>query len=360
MGRSRGKPSDITARRKRLQTSALARPRLADVARRAGVSTATVSRVLNTPSAVTPPLRASVLAAVETLGYVPHGPARALATQRSETIGAVIPTVDNAIFAHGIQALQERLFEEGFTLLLASSDYDPDREYRQVQSLIERGIDGLMLVGEDHVSEIYELLELKHVPYVNTWMYRAGSPHPCIGFDNRSAAFRIGSYLLDIGHREIAMVAGITNGNDRARDRVAGVQAALAGRGLNFAPGRLSHCPYEIADGRRAASALLDSSDPPTAIICGNDVLALGVMFECRARGVGVPGKVSITGFDDLDLAGHVDPPLTTMRVPSAEMGRRAAEYLLARLDGTPTPDKTELEASLIIRRTTAPPHAAR
>jgi LacI family transcriptional regulator len=331
-------------------------PRLAEVARLAGVSTATVSRVLNQPAAVTPQLRKRVHAAVDTLGYVPHGPARALASRRSNTIGAVVPTIDNAIFARNIQSLQAGLFESGLTLLLASSDYDYEREQHEVQSLVERGIDGMMLVGESRDKSVYHLLESKRVPYVNTWLYREDSPHPCVGFDNAQAAYQIGSYLLDIGHRNIAMVAGVRQGNDRAAARVDGVTAAMAERGFHFAPGHLVEHKYEIAEGRRAASRLLASPNRPTAIVCGNDVLAFGVLFECRARGVHVPREISITGFDDLDLAANIDPPLTTIRVPAAEMGRRAAEYLLARLEKTPTPKKTELQAALVVRETTAPP----
>ncbi|MDX1434877.1 MAG: LacI family DNA-binding transcriptional regulator, partial [Gammaproteobacteria bacterium] len=213
-------------RRRRSKERGPATPRLEDVARRARVSTATVSRVLNRPSAVKPELRESVQRAVEALGYVPHGPARALASRRSNTIGAVIPTVDNAIFASSVQALQSRLYDAGLTLLLASSDYDEERERRQVQSLVERGIDGLILVGERRDAAIYDLLELKRIPYVNTWIYDDASPHACIGFDNRRGAERIAGYVLDIGHREIAMVAGITQGNDRAAERVEGVHAA--------------------------------------------------------------------------------------------------------------------------------------
>ena len=333
-------------------------PRLADVAALAGVSTATVSRALNQPAAVTPQLRARVQSAVEELGYVPYGPARALASRRSYTIGAVVPTIDNAIFARNIQALQARLFDAGFTLLLASSEYDYPREVREVQSLVERGIDGLMLVGEMRDESVYELLDKKRVPYINTWIYREESPHPCVGFDNAQAAHQIGSYLLDIGHRSIAMVAGIREGNDRAAARIDGVTASLAERGLRFERGQLVEYEYHIAEGRRAASRLLASPNRPTAIVCGNDVLALGVLFECRARGVQVPREISITGFDDLDLAANIDPPLTTIRVPAAEMGRHAAEFLLARLEKSPAPEKTELPATLVVRETTAPPRS--
>jgi LacI family transcriptional regulator len=339
---------------------AAAQPRLADVARLAGVSTATVSRALNRPDAVTAELRNRVHAAIDALGYVPHGPARALASRRSNTIGAVVPTIDNAIFARNIQALQARLFEAGRTLFLASSDYDYAREQREVQSLVERGIDGLILVGEERRQSIYRLLENKRVPYVTTWIYSQNSPHPCVGFDNRQAAYQVASYLLDIGHRDIAMVAGIREGNDRAAARVEGVTAALVERGIRFGRGHLVEHAYEIAEGRRAASRLLASPNRPTAIICGNDVLAFGVLFECRSRGVDVPREISLTGFDDLDLAVNLEPPLTTIRVPAAEMGQRAADYLLARLEKTPIPEKTELQAALVVRETTAPPPITR
>ena len=261
-----------------------AQPRLADVAKLAGVSTATVSRVLNQPTAVSAQLRKRVHAAVETLGYVPHGAARALASRRSNTIGAVVPTIDNAIFARNIQSLQARLFESGLTLLLASSDYNYEREQREVHALVERGIDGLILVGEARARSVYQLLENKRVPYVNTWIYREDSPHPCVGFDNVQAAYQVGSYLLDIGHRSIAMVAGLRQGNDRAAARVEGITAALAARGISFAPGHLVEHAYKIAEGRRAASQLLASPNRPTAIVCGNDVLALGVP---RGKAVG-------------------------------------------------------------------------
>ena len=340
---------------KRSQNERLS-PRLEDVAQLAGVSTATVSRVLNHPESVTPQMRQIVQTAVDTLGYIPHGAARALATRRSNTVGAVIPTIDNAIFARCIQAFQDRLFESGFTLLLASSDYNRDREQREVHALVEHGIDGLLLIGEIHEKGLYDLLQRKQVPYINTWTYREDSPHPCVGFDNEQAAYRLTSYLLDIGHTNIAMVAGITEDNDRALNRVQGVKRALKERGFNFLPEHYNEWAYEISEGRKAVNHLLATPTPPTAIVCGNDILALGVLFECLARGIDVPAKMSITGFDGLDLAGQVAPPLTTVHIPSFEMGRRSAEYLVGRLNNRPVADKTKLESSLVIRNTTAPP----
>ena len=294
--------------------------------------------------------------AVAALGYVPHGAARALASRRSHTVGAVIPTVENAIFARGVQALQSTLHEAGYTLLLASSDYDPEREMRALQSLLARGIDGLMLVGESRSRAAYQHVQDKGVPFVNTWIYRHNSHHPCIGFDNRAAARSMTQLLLDLGHTRFAMLSGRTRGNDRARLRVEGVQTALGAHGLSLPPARLLERPYDIDAGRAATRQLLDTEAPPSAIICGMDTLAVGALLECRARGLRVPHDISITGFDDLDLASAVDPPLTTMRVPSAAMGTAAAHYLLARIAGRDVPSRERLEAVLIERGTTAPP----
>ncbi len=194
------------------------------------------------------------------------------------------------------------------------------------------------------------------IPYVNTWTYRPGSWYPSIGFDNRDAAYRLASYLMDMGHSEIAAIIGITTGNDRAVERLSGARAALADRGLAFAPGRVIEAPYSISDGRRALRRLMAAEPAPTAIICGNDVLAYGALFECHALGVRVPEQVSITGFDDLELAAELAPALTTMHVPSEDMGRLAADYLLDRIDGQPTQGATRLDVDLVIRGSTGPP----
>lgn len=338
---------------------------LADVARHAEVSLTTASRALNHPREVRASVLERVQAAVKALGYVPHGAARALASHRTHAIGALIPTFDNAIFARAIEALQHRLSESGHTLLLACSEYEFRRGLIQAQSVIEHGVDGLMLIGEAHDPGLFSLLADRRLPYVVTWVYKPKGPHPTIGFDNRQAASRMASYLVDIGHRRIAMIAGIGvyrepgwegTTNDRAIGRIAGVREALEARGLNLPPDRLVEAPYDVGEARRALRILMSHPEPPTAIVCGNDVLAFGALFEARALGLRVPEDLSVVGFDDLDLARHTEPPITTMRVPSAEMGKRAAEYLLARLAGESPPAATELEVSLILRASSAPP----
>ncbi|HZS84948.1 MAG TPA: LacI family DNA-binding transcriptional regulator [Stellaceae bacterium] len=342
--------------RKRFHAGQQAAATLGDVARLAGVSPATVSRVLNRPQTVRLGLRDSVQRAIAELGYVPHGAARALASRRSQTIGAVVPTLDNAIFATCIDALQRRLDGAGYVLLLASTEYDRARERSEVAALLERGVDGVMLVGGDHDPAVYRLLAGKRVPFVNTWVYETASGRPCVGFDNRRAAMRMTDYLLDLGHRRFAVIAGVTLHNDRAAERVLGVQAALAARGIALTPAQIIERPYALAEGRDALRLLMRQKEPPTAIICGNDVLAIGALLECLAANIAVPGEISIAGFDDLELASHIQPGLTTLRVPSAGMGRRAAEYLVSRLDGRTVPDCVELDVELIVRGTTAPP----
>lgn len=331
-------------------------PTLEDVARAAGVSTASVSRYLNTPELVRPQRRAQIEAAIAELGYVPHGAARALASQRTQTIGAVIPTLDNAIFARGVQAFQHRLHADNYTLLLASFEYDLEAEVRHVDALLTRGVDALLLVGCLHRPKLYQRLDKKGLPYVHTWAFDRSGVKPCVGFDNRLAAKRAASYLIDIGHQAIALVVGITEGNDRATERALGVREALEERGLSLPAEYQLERRYDVAEGRSAMRQLLAQKTPPSAVICGNDVLAMGALLECQSQGIGVPGEISITGFDDLPLTSHLRPSLTTLHVPAGEMGRRAAEYLLARLGDVPMPGSTELEVGLLVRGTTAPP----
>lgn len=340
---------------KRLRKSSSAGVTLQDVAARAGVSTATVSRYLAAPDQVREERRSRIERAIADLGYIPHGAARALASSRAQTIGAIVPTLDNAIFAQGIQAFQRRLQEARYTLFVASHDYSLAEERIQAETLLARGVDGMLLIGLDHDARLFARLDALGTPYVNTWSYDRHAPQPCIGFDNYKAALRQAGYLLDIGHRRFGVLAGVVRDNDRARDRLDGVRAALEGHGVALTPEQVQECPYDVAASRAAAKRLLALDPRPTAIICGNDVIAYGALLECQASGVGVPDDISIVGFDDLPLSQHLQPALTTIHVPSEAMGRKAADFLLARLRGEDPPDKVEMEANLILRNSAAP-----
>ena len=330
--------------------------KLADVARLAHVSTATVSRALTLPEKVKPATVARIRQAVETLGYVAHGAARALASRRTHTIGAVIPTLDNAIFANTTHALQRTLDEAGYTLLLACHEFDPGAEARLTGTLIERGVDGLVLLGTTHPPSVLRMIDTHQIPCVLTWALDASGRYPCIGFDNRAAAVRIANHLLDLGHREFAVISGVTAGNERATERLEGVRQALSARGIALDPGRVVEKPYTLSAGREGLREILRATPRPSALICGNDVLAIGALAECRARSLEVPRELSVTGFDDLEMAAVVTPGLTTVHFPTTELGAYAARHLLARLAGRPFETRVELPVELVVRGSTAPP----
>jgi LacI family transcriptional regulator len=335
------------------------RPTQADIARAANVSTATVSRVLNVSPLVRPDVRSRVERAIRKLGYFPHGAARALASNRSFTVGAIIPTLSNAIFATGVHAFEARLAQADYTILLAVSNYSAEAEAIQVQRLLERGVDALMLVGNDHTAPTTLQLRRAGKAYVNTWTFDAASRHPNVGFSNRKAIAQVADHLVSLGHRDIGMLAGITAGNDRALDRVEGLREALAMHGLQLAPRWFAEVPYSIGAARQAFGQMAERGALPTALVCGNDVIALGALFEALERGIAVPRDLSITGFDDLALVEHIRPALTTVHLAPEEMGAAAADALLTALESGRPVQSRELEARLLVRATTAPPSSS-
>jgi LacI family transcriptional regulator len=330
-------------------------PTIDDVASAARVSTATVSRVLNKPDAVREALRLRVNEAVVRLGYVPHAGARALMLHRSGTVGAVFPTVDNAIFAKAIEALQRRLTDAGLQLLIATSGYDVDTEARQAMNLVTRGADALALCGVGQSPQLLKFLRQRALPTVHVMTYPAPPETVCVGFDNAKAIGQAVRYLLDLGHRRVAMLAGITRANDRARARVAGVRKALKEAGIDLPPARLVERPYGLAEARDGFRALMAATPAPTAMLCGNDVLAFGALLEAQKMKIAVPKALSVIGFDDLEMARHIHPALTTVHVPTEKMWGAAADRLIEALDRRPVATATEVEVELVVRDSTGP-----
>lgn len=331
---------------------------LADVARLAGVSTATVSRALSRPDLLQGETLERVRSAVSQLNYVPGGAARALASGRTMTIGAVVPTLDHAIFARAIQAMQTELAENGYQLLVAAHDYSPLLEATAVRAMLARGVDALMVVGADHLDDTWAQLTQAPVPVLLSWSF--DERLPSIGFDNERAGQMVTEHLLALGHRRFGVISGYLHANDRARMRVAGIRAALHRHGLELGAADVVEQPFTLSGGRAGLAALLARASPPTAIIGGNDLLAIGAIFEAIATGRDVPGELSIVGLDDLEIASHITPPLTTVHLPTTELGQKMAAYLLARLKGTG--DETaqtmriELPVELVVRRSSGPP----
>jgi len=326
------------------------------VALHAGVSTASISRALNNPESVSAELRARIDVAIDTLGYIPDAAARALSSRRTRTIGAIVPTVDNAMFARGIEALQSYLSLQGYLLLLATSGYDPEVEFRQVQNMASRGVDGLILRGDVHTEGLRRLLATQRIPFVNVGVYHPDKPYASVGADNERAAWQACSYLIALGHRDIGMVAAVSANNDRASGRVAGVKRALAEHGLKMRPDWYIEVPYRLDDARQAARTFLTLPQQPTAVVCGNDVIAYGVMLEAERRGLHVPQDLSVMGFDDLEWSRHLRPSLTTMHLPTDEVWTRAGQYLVHHLGGQSTTLHHEVDAHLVVRESTGKP----
>jgi LacI family transcriptional regulator, galactose operon repressor len=328
------------------------------VAARAGVSTASVSRALNSPDSVSAELRRRIDEAVQSVGYIPHASARALSSQRTRTLGAIIPTIDNTMFARGIASLQKYLSSVGYMLLLTTSGYDLDAELEQARNLISRGVDGLVLRGDCHHEILRKLLADNAVPFVNVGVYRPDRPYPCVGTDNEAAAYRAAMHVVELGHRKIGVVSALQRNNDRASARVQGFRRALSENGIELPPQWHVEVPYTLDDAREAARHLLNLSNRPTAVVCGNDVIAYGVLLEAERSGFSVPRDLSVVGFDDLDWSRHLRPSLTTIQVPTGDTWQRAGEYLVRHLAGEQTIMHHEVDYSLIVRESTAPPRA--
>jgi LacI family transcriptional regulator len=333
---------------------------LRDVARAAGVSTATVSRAINTPKVVSEEVRQRIAAVIDRLGWVPDGAARALTTGRSGAIGAVFPTLTHGDFARATGAIQAELQARGYTLLLSCSNYDLDQEYEQVRKFVERGVDGMILVGENHHPQLIELLQRRHMPFVNTFVYSAETHGTCIGPDNRKALYKMTNYLIDLGHRRFGVVAQSTHNNDRAAARLAGIRDALAERGLAVRPQHLAVGEWTISEGRALFRRVMSADPAPTAVLCGNAYLAVGAVLESMTMNLRVPEQVSIVGYDDIEIMSELPIPVTTVKVNGEGVGRHAARFVIGKVENRPAEIAFEWGADLLLRASSGPPPKTR
>lgn len=325
-----------------------------DVAKLAGVSTATVSRALSSPERLRAGTLKRVQDAVAKLGYVSHGIARALASKRSFTIGAVFPTLDG-IFSNTTHALHKALDEAGYALIVSANQYDPRVDLRMAVNLIERGVDGVVLVGTTHAPELYSRLKAANKPYVLSWATDRRDELPCVGFDNKLATALVTQHLVDLGHTRFAVISGISENNERVADRMAGIRETLAKNGLTIAAADIIEAAFTSEAGKAAALRLLACRPRPSAILCSNDVLAVGAISACHSLRLRVPDDISIAGGGNFDIAGFVVPALTTVRWPTAELGEHAARRLVAEIEGRPFERQRKFPVELIVRDSTGP-----
>ena len=323
-------------------------PTLDDVASEAGVSTATVSRCLNSPDRVSAKTREKVLDVVKKLGYTPNFGAQALAAKRTNTFGAIVPTMNNAIFAAGLQAFQEELGRNSATLLLASSSYNAQVEEEQIRSLVSRGADGLLLIGTKRSEQIYNFLDDRQIPYVIAWSYAENENRSCVGFDNFQASYELTQKAIELGHKKFAVISAHTSSNDRADGRVKGIRNALQDNGIDAQKMALIECEYSIENGAKNFKTLMQAQEKPTIIMCGNDVLAAGAVKQAHDMGLKIPDDISITGFDNIELASVIEPALTTVHVRHKRMGMVAAQVLLKQVDDKSYRENIKLDTRLV------------
>lgn len=331
------------------------RVRIADVAREAALSTATVSRALNKPESVSEENRQRVSAAVARLGYVRDGVARALAMQSTRTIGAIVPTIESSIFANAIMTFQKQLALNGYTLLLATTEYQLDLEMDKVLVFVERGVEGVLLVGEQRDKAVYNVLQSRNIPFINTWIYREDAPFPCVGFDHDGSTSEIVDHLAGLGHRKMGVITGFVDRNDRAAARLRATLDTAKRHGITIPSSHIVESSYTVKAARKAAHELIEANGDITALICGNDVLAMGAIYACERLGLKVPDDISIFGHGDFDFASEMSPALSTLQLPEQAIGARAADFLLARLQGKSPEDHIQLPTKLCIRDTTGP-----
>lgn len=327
-----------------------------DIAAEAQVSIATVSRVLNHPEQVATKTREIVQAVIERNHFVMDGMATALASRRSRTIGLIIPTITNSIYASSTQAIQQAAQEQGYSVLLGVSEFSAREEAALIRRLLERRVEGLILTGADRSQRIYETLERNRVPFILTWQQAEQPPHPSVAFDNRLAARMAMRHLIELGHRRIGLICGRSATNDRALARRVAYEEEMRALGVPQREWLIFERDFEFVEGRTAMHRMLEARFRPTAVFCANDIQAIGALAECRDRGLTVPEEMSIVGFDDLPISQYLSPQLTSIRVPASQMGFLAAEKLIGWIEGKPPPASELLPVSLVQRGSSGPP----
>jgi LacI family transcriptional regulator len=335
------------------------RATIREIAELAGVSIATVSRVVNGREDVSPETRELVQRVVRERGYTANRNARGLSAGKTGLIGATVPMLHHAYFSYILAGAAEGLYEQDMRLVLSPTMHEHHREVSLLERLMHGTTDGAVIILPEESSEELELLLNHGYPFVVIDpLLPLNERIPAVSAAHAAGADQAMKHLLSLGHMRIAAITG-PRGWKATEDRRRGYYAALAAAGIMPDPELEVESNFEISGGAVAAEQLLALPEPPTAIFCFNDNMAVGAMQTARARGVGIPEDLSIVGFDDLEEAEIVTPALTTIRQPLAEMGRIAVSLLMRLLDNQRLEAlHVELGTRLVVRDSTAPPAA--
>ncbi|MGV9350847.1 LacI family DNA-binding transcriptional regulator [Streptomyces spiralis] len=335
-------------------------PTMADVARSAGVSVATVSHVLNGTRPVLPHTRQAVLDAVEELGYTPNGLARSLVTSRTRSIGLAVSAISNPYFTEILQGVESSALEHGYSLLIADPHDDPAHERKVVQLLHERRVDGVIVAPSAQPRELVAYLTRHAVPTVFLdRLVHAGADdgeREAPGFDqvcaeNAEPTAALVTHLASLGHRRIGLVAGLP-GLSTTSERINGYRHGLAAAGLPHDERLVVHGDSSADGAERATASLLSLAVPPTALVTANNAMTIGALRAMRERGLSVPGDMALCCFDDFDWADLFSPRLTAVAQPGRELGARAVRVLLDRLAAPDRPARTLRLPCTFVHRT--------
>ena len=313
---------------------AVRRATIGQVAQAAGCSTATVSRVINGGATISPRLRSTVEETIRRLGYRPSAVGRSLKTRRSRSIGCIIPSLTNPVFASSVSGVEMIARERGWSVLISATEYERDRETDAIDSLLSRDIEGLVLtVTNPDDSPALDLLEREKVPYVLVYNEPLAKPRPAVTVDNASSTRQLTERLVAFGHYRICYVAGRFASSDRSRRRYEGYREAMAAAGIDAAP--VIEVDYLAAteDHRRDLANRLASAGEPTALMCSNDLLAISIIAALRQLGYRVPEDISVTGFDGIALGSMLSPVLTTIDQQPTKLGLQATRWLISGLE---------------------------
>jgi LacI family transcriptional regulator len=329
-------------------------PTLHDVARQAGVSPMTVSRVVNGSDAVSPKLRQRVEQALAETGYMPNKLARSLRARRTDTIALVLPDMTNPFFttlAHGVEAAAR---EAGLTMILANSDEREDEEQRLIQMLLQRQVDGILVVPAGSGTETLRLCREHEVPCVALDRRPAGGDADVVRTDSEAGAYSLGRLLVELGHRNMVVLAGPAH-VPTAIDRVAGFRRAAAEAGLPEPA--VYYGEFSIDSGREMAMRAMAASPRPSAVFSANNFVAIGTQHALRDLGLNIPADVAVVGYDDLPEAMVTFPFLTVVAQPAYEIGTESVALLLDRVANPDGPTREViLPTRLVVRRSSGGP----
>jgi LacI family transcriptional regulator len=327
-----------------------------EIAKRAKVSTATVSRTINRVPTVDPALAKRVMKVVEDMGYYPNTAARALVSGKSRIFGLIVSEITNPFFPEIVQAFEDIAVQNHYEILLTSTVHDPKRMELAVRRMIERRVDGVAILTFGMEESLVADLRFRKVPlvFVDVGPQAAGITN--IRVNDQEGIREAVSHLTKLGHKRIAFVAGPANLKS-AMARRAAFEAAMQENGLQVDPELIVTGDHKVEGGIAAMAQLAAMAKRPTAILCSNDMTAVGVMREAYDRGISIPRELSVIGFDDIRLAEFTTPPLTTVRMSQKQLAEFAFQALRGEVDGrdvSANGKEVELETSLILRGSTA------